>query len=80
MSIDYARAKRRGPGLKATLTRAMNRPESERYAAVLAACRAAVVEWSAWGAWPDNWHRWQRALDDAAFKAHTTPPSLEDFA
>lgn len=28
-------------------------------------CKAAVAEWNAIGAWPDNWHRWQVALDDA---------------
>lgn len=28
-------------------------------------CKAAVEEWNAIGAWPDNWHTWQIALDDA---------------
>lgn len=28
-------------------------------------CKAAVVEWNAIGAWPDNWHAWQNALDDS---------------
>lgn len=64
MPIDYERAKRNGPGLKAALTRA----EKKGYDAVVVACRAAVVEWDAWGAWPDNWSRWQRALGDAAFQ------------
>lgn len=27
-----------------------------------------------WGAWPDNWSLWQRALDDAAFKHNHTGP------
>ena len=27
-------------------------------------CKAAVIEWGAIGAWPDDWHRWQNALDD----------------
>lgn len=63
MPIDYARAQANGLKLKAALTRA----EKKGYAAVLTACKAAVVEWEAWGAWPDNWSRWQRALDDAAF-------------
>jgi hypothetical protein len=28
-------------------------------------CKAAIIEWNAIGAWPDNWHSWQIALDDA---------------
>jgi hypothetical protein len=68
MPIDYALAKAEGPKLKAALTRA----EKKGYAAVLAACRHAVSRWEVWGAWPDNWSRWQRALDDAAIKHNRT--------
>ena len=65
MPIDYARAKAKSPALKAALTRARKQVGSAHYPAVLAACRAAVKEWELWGAWPDNWSNWQRALDDA---------------
>lgn len=27
-------------------------------------CKAAVTEWNAIGAWPDQWATWQIALDD----------------
>lgn len=64
MPIDYKLAKRNGPKLKAALTRA----EKKGYPAVLIACREAVKEWERWGAWPDNWSRWQRALGDASFQ------------
>ena len=66
MPIDYAQAKAKSPALKAALTRARKQVGSAHYPAVLAACRAAVKEWELWGAWPDNWSNWQRALDDAA--------------
>lgn len=29
------------------------------------ACKAAVIEWGEIGAWPDNWHTWQVALNDS---------------
>jgi hypothetical protein len=34
---------------------------------VVLACRDAVAEWdqAAGAMWPDDWSRWQRALDDA---------------
>ena len=48
---------------KAALTRAQKKgPE-----AVLAECLKVVAEWEKApfnGAWPDDWSRWQRALDD----------------
>ena len=61
--IDYELARREGPKLKAELTRA----QKKGYVAVLVACRHAVARWEVWGAWPDNWSRWQRALGDSAF-------------
>jgi len=64
MSIDYARAKAKGPALKAALTRA----KKQGYAAVLVACQAAIKEWDIWGAWPDDWSTWSDALGDAACK------------
>jgi hypothetical protein len=62
MPINYELAKQEGSKLKAALTRA----EKKGYPAVLAACKHAVTRWEVWGAWPDNWSRWQRSLDDAA--------------
>lgn len=50
---------------KAALTRALNQPENVREAAVVKQARLVVREWG--GAWPDDWSRWQRALDDVAF-------------
>jgi len=72
--IDYARMNRAMPRLKAALTRAT---KSGNRAKIIIACRDAVHEWDAIGAWPDDWSRWQRALDDAfpVFQA----PRLEDL-
>ena len=85
MAIDYERAKRENPKLQAALTRAQRKPEAQRYAAVLEACKLAVKAWDQWGCWPDNWTRWQRSLVDAA-NAHTratgifvNAPRLEDL-
>lgn len=60
--IDYDRMNRVHPGQKAALTRAVKTRDPERIAMV---CKAAVVEWNAIGAWPDDWHRWQAALNDS---------------
>ena len=47
---------------KSALTRAVNTGDPER---VKDACRKVVAEWNAPGNyWPDDWARWQRALDD----------------
>jgi hypothetical protein len=70
MSINYERAKRNGPKLKAALTRATKMTDpTQRKDAVLIACARAVQEWDVWGAWPDNWSYWQRALSDALLAA-----------
>lgn len=61
-TIDYARMKKSSPKLKAALTRAK---KSGDPAKIEAACKAAVAEWNAIGAWPDNWNMWQIALDDS---------------
>jgi hypothetical protein len=60
--IDYDRMRRVFPSQKAALTRAIKTRDAEKIATV---CKAAVAEWNAIGAWPDDWARWQRALDDA---------------
>jgi hypothetical protein len=68
---------------KAGLTRA----QKKGYEAVLLECRRTVTEWEsqAWadahrvrrGAWPDDWSRWQRALDDAS--PQIVGPQLDDL-
>lgn len=64
--IDYAESGKLFRKQKAALTRAVNSGDPEK---VILACRKAVQEWNAdspfAGAWPDDWSRWQRALDDA---------------
>ena len=60
---------------KAALTRAI---KSDKPMAVLEACRKAVREWGN-DAWPDDWSRWQRALDDNAVKYRATHVLLEDL-
>jgi hypothetical protein len=68
--IDYALAKKQNAQIKAALTRAQKKTDPKlRYEAVLAACKLAVKAWELWGAWPDAWSRWQRALDDAYYAA-----------
>ncbi len=55
---------------KAGLTRAVNSGDAQKVETEVA---RAVDEWGspAWraahgtNAWPDDWHRWQRALDDS---------------
>ena len=63
--IDYAAAKRRSPALKAKLTRALNSADDVgKGQRVLRAVAENIIAWDEIGAWPDDWHRWQRALDD----------------
>lgn len=62
---DYARTNQVFRTQKAALTRAINSGDSDR---VVLACKKAKQEWGQPpfnGAWPDDWSRWQRALDDA---------------
>jgi hypothetical protein len=58
---------------RAALTRAINSKDPLK---VYRACVAAVEQWETLldHRWPDDWSRWQRALDDAGF--HT---SLDDL-
>jgi hypothetical protein len=60
--IDYDRMKRVHPKQKGALTRAVKTKDPEKIAAVV---KAAVAEWDEIGAWPDDWNRWQIALNDA---------------
>jgi len=60
--IDYARAQKRYPQQKAALTRAVKSGDPIKIKTVVT---KAVREWNTWGAWPDQWARWQNALDDA---------------
>lgn len=60
--IDYARANREYPKQKARLTRAVKSGNVER---VVTEVKRAVTEWERWGAWPDGWHRWNIAYQDA---------------
>jgi hypothetical protein len=79
MAIDYAKAQRLFVKHKSALTRALHKQDAtERRAAVLAECNAFVHEFDAAGfPWPDDWSRWQRALDDQypVFNA----PRLDDL-
>lgn len=61
---------------KSALTRAVKTGDRVK---VFEACRKAVREWNAAGHWPDDWSRWQRALDDVCAPAGITPPRLEDM-
>lgn len=53
---------------KAALTRALKKSDPDkREQAVLEECRRVKEEWDTdefGGYWPDDWARWQRALDD----------------
>lgn len=60
--IDYDRMNKVFPSQKAALTRAIKTGDAERIAQV---CKDAVQVWDEIGAWPDDWGRWQSALDDA---------------
>jgi hypothetical protein len=62
VSIDYERMDRIYPKQKAALTRAQNSGDPNR---VVAAVEKAVREWNEVGAWPDGWHRWNIAYNDA---------------
>jgi hypothetical protein len=72
--IDYDRMSREFPKQKAALTRAINSGQRDR---VLLTCAATVKAWDEIGCWPDDWARWQRALDDVfpVFQA----PDLRDL-
>jgi hypothetical protein len=61
--IDYTMMQKNYPKQKAALTRAVNSKDPTK---IKAAVTKAVREWNQYGGvWPDDWSRWQRALDDA---------------
>jgi hypothetical protein len=61
-SVDYKALNQMVRRQRAALTRASNSGDPEK---VVLACRNAVREWNQPGSlWPDDWSRWQRALDD----------------
>jgi predicted NBD/HSP70 family sugar kinase len=60
--VDYKALNEMVRRQRAALTRAVNTRDPER---VILVCRDAVREWNEPGAmWPDEWARWQSALDD----------------
>jgi hypothetical protein len=59
--IDYARMNRVWPQQQAALARAVEAGDPEKVAEV---CRDAVREWNEIGAWPDDWRRFERAIND----------------
>lgn len=73
--IDYARMNKIGRSQKAALTRAVNAGD---FGKIVETCAKAVREWDKIGAWPDDWNRWQIALDDAA-PGWGGGPRLEDL-
>lgn len=78
MTIDYARMQRTMPKHKSALTRAVKSGDPEK---VVAACRAAVAEWNAIGAWPDRWSTWNIAYGDAMSEmGHGYGASLDDLS
>lgn len=74
-TIDYKAMAKAYPRQKAALTRARKAGPK----AVEAACRKAVAEWNAIGAWPDGWHTWNIALGDAHWADPSVPASLDDL-
>lgn len=48
------------PAQKSALTRAVKSGDAGK---LVEACRTVVAEWDA-NYWPDDWARWQRALED----------------
>jgi hypothetical protein len=60
--IDYDRMRRLGPRQRSALTRAQKQGDVAKLVEVIA---RTVLEWDEIGCWPDDWSRWQGALDDA---------------
>lgn len=60
--IDYETAKKEMPKLKSKLTRAKKSGDPDK---VIAVVQEAYAAFDRWGAYPDNWHLFKRAEDDA---------------
>jgi hypothetical protein len=75
--IDYARAQREFPRLKGALTRAINAGD---WHGVVTACEKAFDAFDEWGAWPDDWHRWENALMDIALNPALDPDLTAEAA
>lgn len=61
--VDYAALNRMVRRQRAALTRAKNTGDLDKLVRTI---KTAVKEWDAPGSmWPDDWSRWQNALDDA---------------
>jgi hypothetical protein len=76
LPVDYGALNLMVKRQRAALTRALNSGDAGK---VVVACRQAVQEWSRPGAmWPDDWSRWQRALDDTLGFGNSV--ALEDLA
>lgn len=60
--IDYARMQREHRKQKAALTRATRSGDVDKLVLTI---RDTIRVWDEIGAWPDDWSRWQVALDDA---------------
>lgn len=66
MSIDYKAAKKSFTKQKSALTRAKNSGDPQK---VIDAVDAAFAEWDAMEIpFPDSWHLWKCAKEDAQFK------------
>jgi hypothetical protein len=61
--IDYAEVTRLCRKHKAALTRAKNSGKQTR---IIDACDAALADFERVG-YPDNWHLWRQAREDAAW-------------
>jgi len=66
VAIDYERMQANRRAQKSNLTRALNCTDpARRKLAVIKTCTDTVRQWQEYGGvWPDDWAKWQRALDD----------------
>lgn len=60
--IDYERMNKVLPRQKAELTRVVKTKDPEKIAQVI---KRHIAVWNEIGAWPDEWARWNNALNDA---------------
>jgi hypothetical protein len=64
VAIDYERMQANRRAQKSNLTRALNCTDlARKKSAVIKTCTDTVQQWQECGGWPDDWSRWQRALD-----------------